>query len=178
MRILRRIITFIIVVAAILVAIAFVLPREVTVKRSVIINATPEAVFPHVNSMQATEAWSPWLERDPDVRLVYSGPESGVGNRLAWESEHPHVGSGTQEITASEENSRVETALDFGPMGTADASFDLRPEGEATELTWGLVTDTGMNPIARWMGLMLDRWVGADYEAGLARLKALVEGGT
>jgi hypothetical protein len=35
----------------------------------------------------------------------------------------------------------------------------------------------GVNPVGRWMGLMMDRWVGADYERGLANLKALVEGG-
>jgi len=42
---------------------------------------------------------------------------------------------------------------------------------------WGFATDMGMNPIARWMGLMMDRWVGADYQKGLARLKDLVEAG-
>ncbi len=178
MRVLRKIFTFIIVVAAILAVVAYVLPREVTVERSLTINATPEAIFPHVNSMQATEAWSPWLERDPNVKLTYEGPDSGVGNRMTWESEHPQVGSGTQEITASIENSQVRTALDFGAMGTARARFDLKPDGAVTELTWGFVTDTGMNPIARWMGLMMDRWVGADYEAGLARIKALVESGS
>ena len=111
------------------------------------------------------------------MKLVYSGPASGVGNRLVWESEHPQVGSGTQEIIASEENSLVRTALDFGAMGTATARFELNPDGEVTELTWGFVTDTGMNPIARWMGLMMDRLVGPDYENGLARLKELIESG-
>jgi hypothetical protein len=32
-----------------------------------------------------------------------------------------------------------------------------------------------MNPMARWMGLMFDRWIGADYEAGLAKLKQVAE---
>ena len=177
MRVLRKILTYVLVVAVVLAAVAYVLPREVTVERSVTIKAAPDAIFPHVNSMQATEAWSPWLERDPDVKLAYGGPASGVGNRMVWESEHPDVGSGTQEIIASVENSLVETALDFGLMGTARARFELKPEGEVTELVWGFVTDTGMNPIARWMGLMLDRWVGADYETGLARLRTLVESG-
>ena len=176
MRVFRKVITFIVAVAAILTAVSYMLPREVTVQRTLNINATPDAIFPYVNSMQATEAWSPWLERDPGVKLVYEGPDSGVGNRMTWESEHPQVGSGTQEIIASIENSQVRTALDFGQMGTAMASFDLKPNGATTELTWGFVTDTGMNPIARWMGLMMDRWVGADYEVGLAGIKALVEG--
>jgi len=33
-----------------------------------------------------------------------------------------------------------------------------------------------MNPMGRWMGLMMDGWVGPDYETGLSNLKSLVEG--
>lgn len=155
---------------------AVLLPREVTVERTATVNAPAATIFPYVNSMQQTEKWSPWLDIDPDVRLSYSGPETGVGNRLEWQSDHPRVGNGSQEIIASEPDTRVDTALDFGDMGTAQAHFVLEPRGESTEVTWGFVTDTGMNPLMRWMGLMMDRWVGADYEKGLARLKTLAEG--
>ncbi len=116
--------------------------------------------------------------------MAVSGPEheadilgsgEGVGNRLEWSSEHESVGTGTQEITASVPNERVETALDFGPMGMATAYFNLKEKGDGTEVTWGLVSNLGNNPIARWMGLMLDSWVGADYEKGLANLAAVAE---
>lgn len=177
MRIIRRIFIAIVAIIVILVAVAYVLPRTVTLDRAITIDAPPEQVFAHVNSMQATEAWSPWLERDPNVVLTYDGPESGVGNTLSWVSDEPSVGNGTQVIVASVENQRVETDLDFGPQGTAKATFLLEPEGAGTRLTWGFVTDLGMNPMARWFGLMLERWIGADYEAGLANLKAIVEDG-
>ena len=177
MRFIRRLITAVVVIVVVLVAVAFLLPREVEVARSITIDAPAEEIFPHVNSMQMTEAWSPWLERDPEVQLTYAGPEAGVGKKLTWASEVPEVGSGTQEITASVENERVETALDFGPMGTANASFVLAAADGGTEVTWGFVTDLGMNPMARYMGLMMDRWVGGDYETGLGNLKTLVEGG-
>lgn len=154
---------------------AVLLPREVTVERTATVNAPPAAIFPYVNSMQQTEKWSPWLDLDPDVALSYSGPETGVGNRMEWRSDHPQVGNGSQEIIASEPDERVVTALDFGDMGTAEAHFEMQPRGESTEVTWGFTTDTGMNPLMRWMGLMMDRWVGADYEKGLARLKSLAE---
>jgi len=62
-------------------------------------------------------------------------------------------------------------------MGTAKAAFILEGSGGSTEVTWTLVSDMGTNPVGRSMGLMMDRWVGADYEAGLENLKALVESG-
>ena len=175
MRLLKRLFATLLVVVIALVAIAYLLPREVTVTRSTTIDAAPAKVFAQVNSLQAGAQWSPWLDRDPDVQLIYSGPDSGVGNKLQWASDHPQVGNGTQEITASTENERVETALDFGDMGTGAAWFALAPQGEGTEITWGLKTDMGMNPIGRYMGLMMDKWVGADYEKGLSNLKSLLE---
>lgn len=175
MRILGRILAGLVGLVVALVVLAFFLPREVRVARATTINAPPEVVFPHVNSLKATEAWSPWLERDPQVQLDYSGPEQGVGARLVWVSDHPQVGKGSQEITASVPAERVETMLDFGKQGTARAFFTLQPDQSGTQITWGFKTDLGMNPMARWTGLMFDRWVGSDYEVGLARLKDLVE---
>lgn len=177
MRILKRALAIVFVAALALAAIAYLLPREIEVSRTATIAAPPDAIFPHVNSMQATEAWSPWLGRDPETKLVYSGPEEGVGNKMEWSSEHPQVGSGSQTIVESVPDERVVTALDFGPMGKADAFFDLEPAAGGTDVTWAFRTDLGMNPVSRWMGLMMDGWVGGDFETGLARLKALAEGG-
>ncbi len=176
MRLLKRIIVTLIVIVVALAGVSYLLPGKAEVSRSITIDAPPEAIFPYVNSMQETEKWSPWLSRDPETKLAYSGPETGVGNTLNWSSEHPQVGSGSQEIVESVENQKVRTSLDFGPMGTASASFVLQPEGAGTEVTWGFTSDLGMNPMTRWMGLMMDRWVGSDYERGLDNLKALVEG--
>lgn len=175
MRLIGRILGVLVILVIALVVIAYLLPGRATVSRSVTIAAPADAIFPHVNSMKKTEAWSPWMARDPQVQLTYSGPEEGVGNRLDWASDNPQVGTGSQEITDSVANESVTTAIDFGPMGTAIASFELTPGGEGTEVTWGFETDLGMNPVSRWMGLMMDRLVGGDYEQGLANLKKLVE---
>ena len=176
MRVLKWLIGLAAVLAVVFFGGAFLLPKEVTVERSIAINAPPADIFPHLNSLKAAGEWSLWLERDPEVQLTYSGPEAGVGAKLAWASDDPQVGNGTQEITLSEPDKRIETALDFGPMGQALAHFDLEEIGGATNVTWGLESDMGNNPTWRWMGLMMDDWVGGDYETGLANLKALVEG--
>ncbi len=176
MRFVKRIILALLVLILLLVGVSFLLPGKAEVSRSITIDAPAEAIFPFVNSMQETEKWSPWLSRDPETKLAYSGPDTGVGNTLNWSSENPQVGTGTQEIVESVPDQVVRTELDFGPMGTAIASFVLQPEGSGTQVTWGFVSDLGLNPMSRWMGLMMDGWVGGDYERGLENLKALVEG--
>ena len=175
MRFIRKLFIFLVAIVVLLAAGAFLLPRNVIVERSATINAPPEEVFPLVNSLKRGREWSPWLARDPETKLTFDGPDEGVGAKMAWASEHPQVGSGKQEIILSTPDERVETALDFGAEGPAKAWFALAPEGEGTILTWGLDADMGNNPIGRWMGLMMDRWVGGDYEAGLSNIKTLAE---
>jgi hypothetical protein len=175
MRLIKRILGALLIVILVLVGVSYLLPGKAEVSRSITINAPAEAIFPYVNSMQETEKWSPWLSRDPETKLSYSGPDAGVGNTLNWASDNSQVGTGSQEITESVENQTVLTALDFGPMGKASASFQLRSEGSETQVTWGFESDLGLSPMSRWMGVMMDKWVGADYERGLSNLKALVE---
>ena len=177
MRFIRRLLGLLVGLALIATVIAYLLPREVTVARSITVDAPASAVFPLVNSLQESARWSPWLGLDPDVRLAYSGPDHGVGNRLDWRSDHPNVGSGTQVITASDPDRSVASDLDFGDMGTARAAFTLEPSGTGTLVTWTLVADMGLNPVSRWMGLMMDRWVGTDYERGLINLRRVAEAG-
>lgn len=176
MRFLGGVVVGLAVMVLVVLTVGFLLPREVVVSRTIVIAAPPEAVFEQVNSLQRGAEWSPWMDIDPEVQAEFSGPEEGVGSRLVWASDDPQVGSGSQEIIVSEPPRHVRSALDFGPMGTAETWFDLVPEGEGTSVTWGLQSDMGGSPLARWMGLMMRRWVGADYERGLVNLKGLLEG--
>ncbi|MBF9032991.1 hypothetical protein HKCCE2091_01975 [Rhodobacterales bacterium HKCCE2091] len=177
MRILRIVLAVLVVVALVFVGGAYLMPRHVIIERETVIDAPPEQVFPYLNSLQRSTEWSPWIARASDVDLVFSGPEEGVGNTMAWTSEDPQVGNGRQEIVVSEENSEVRSNLDFGEMGTALAWLVVDAEGDGSRVVWGLDVDMGNSPIGRWLGLKMDDWVGTDYEDGLARLKALVEGG-
>jgi hypothetical protein len=175
MKTIKRVVGGILLLGIALTIIAFILPRVVTVERSVVINATPDKIFPYLNIMRNGELWSPWLKRDPEAELIYTGPGGGVGSKMEWRSDNKNVGNGTATITESVENKGIKTALNFGSQGTANAWFNLNPQDQSTEVFWGFDTDMGMNPISRWMGLMMDKWVGEDYALGLANLKELVE---
>ena len=176
----RRVVKWLTILLPVLFAVfiggAYVLPAEVSVRRSVVIEAPPDKVFPLVSDLKTFTQWSPWSAYDPAAKITYSGPAQGVGQAMSWSSDSPDVGSGTLTITAIDPGKRVESALDFGDMGAGKAFFDLDPDGAGTKVTWGL--DATMNsPLERWLGLWLDGAIGAEYERGLARLKALAETG-
>jgi uncharacterized protein YndB with AHSA1/START domain len=175
MRIVKRILLGLVIVAAMLVVVAFLLPRHATVFRSTEINAPVAAIYPYVSDLRRLNEWSPWMELDPNAEITFTGPTEGVGQTMMWESDNPAVGSGSQTITRLEPNQEVESSLDFGSQGTAMASIDLESTGPGTKVTWGFTSDLGFNPVARYFGLMFDQWIGADYERGLAKLKSVAE---
>ena len=159
----------------------YLLPKQVHIERSITVNRPATMMFEILNSYRYFNEWSPWADRDPNAEFVISGPESGVGARMSWIGEPQLVGSGWQEIIASEPYEQINIKLDFDAQGIADTGFKLVSQGDATHITWFFDSDltAGVNFLdsflARYFGLLFDRWVGGDYELGLANLKQFAE---
>jgi hypothetical protein len=168
-------VVLIVIVAVIIsaVAIAFLLPREIMVERSALIIAPQEVVFEQVNVLRNWEKWSPWHEIDPDMVITYEGPEMGAGASYSWSSEDPRAGKGKLTITESIPYSLIKTKLDFMEQGTANAEYRFLADEGGTLMTWSMRSDMGNNPIGRYMGLFMDKWLGNDFEKGMAKLQAM-----
>ena len=173
-KLLKAIVWILAVLVVIFVGGGYLLPGEVAMQRQTVINAPPEKVFELVGSYKRFNEWSPWAALDPKAVYTFEGPESGVGAKMSWASNDPNVGAGSQTITEHIPNSRVSVDLDFGAMGKSQAYWDLKPEGAGTSATWGFKMKLeGM--MDRWFGLLMERFIGPDYEKGLAKLRALAE---
>lgn len=157
------------------VAVGLMLPDRVHIERSTDINASADKVFALVNNFREFNKWSPWAKLDPDTQYTFSGPDSGVGAMMSWQSTHANVGSGSQRIVESEPHKHVGVTLNFSDQGLAMATYDLASQDSNTKITWGFSMDLGANPIARYFGLFFDGMIGSDYERGLAALKTLAE---
>lgn len=160
---------------ALLIAVIVMQPATTQVQRSKVIAATPEQVWPHVADLQATQAWSPWADLDPDQVVVYSEATSGVGAYYTWQG-NDDVGSGKMTITAVEPNQSVVCDLQFiEPFeSNAIASTTLEPVEGGTKVTWGFVTDNGFMAKAASMFMDMDAMIGADFEKGLGSLDGVV----
>ena len=172
---LKKIFIALIVILLILVVVGFLLPSKVHVERTTTVNAPAATLYALTNGFRGFNRWSPWHERDPNAQYSFEGPETGVGAKMSWTSDVPEVGNGSQEIVSSQPNKRVDAHLDFGDQGTAESFFTYETQGDQTKVTWGFDTDLGSNLIARYMGLMFDKWIGPDYEKGLNNLKQVAE---
>ncbi|MDJ0904504.1 MAG: SRPBCC family protein [Woeseiaceae bacterium] len=156
-----------------LLVIGLTLPRYARVEVEAQIDAYPATVFALVNDFHRVTMWSPWLEADPNARVVISGPARGVGATMTWDG--TIIGTGTQVITDSRPFGYVATTINPGESGEARTWFNLAGNGQSTQVTWRFETDYGFNVLGRFFGLAFAGIVRRDYEAGLARLRDYAE---
>ena len=161
--------------ALLFVGVGFLLPDVSRVQRDITIARPTPEVFATLNSFRRFNDWSPWFPRDPQAEYAFEGPPSGVGATLRWASEKRDVGRGSQRIVASDPERRIDVVLAFDDQGEAQAAYVLEPVDGGTRVRWEFETRHGNNVLSRWFGLGFDRWIGADYENGLTKLKAMLE---
>ncbi|MFF1253543.1 SRPBCC family protein [Pseudarthrobacter sp. NPDC058329] len=145
------------------------------VRRSAVIPAPAEDIFPLVNSFHEWTKWSPWESVDPGMDRRYFGRDAGVGARYEW-SGNRKAGSGTMEIVESVPSSQIAVRLQFTKPFKAlnPTSFTFTPVPGGTEVTWAM---TGENKgAAKVFALFvnMDKMVGSDFERGLKSLTEAV----
>ncbi len=167
MKLFRWTLATIVAVGLVFVAGGLLLPSTMHVERSVVIERSPEQVFATLDPFERFNAWSPWAEYDPQARYTFEGPVQGVGARMRWVGNRA-VGSGSQEIIASEPHGRIVVALDFdGKPGAGDVSAGAGSRRNTGDL--GIRQRAWPESFQALVGLLFDRMIGADYEKGLAR---------
>ena len=136
-----------------------------TVERNTTIEAPADRVYAQIVDLRNWTAWSPWEGLDPNMERVYSGADSGVGAATAW-SGNRKAGEGNMEITEAVEPSTVKIALEFiKPFKSRNTTtFNLKPQGEATEVTWTMVGPSTF--MTRVMGIFksMDKMIGPDFD--------------
>jgi hypothetical protein len=176
MKVLKKALLALVVLIALLAAVGFLLPSHYRVERSVMIDAQPEAIYPHLATLKSWPEWTAWnTQRYPDMKNTFSGPESGAGATYAWDGKE--VGLGKIALTAADPNRGVEYDLDFqNGQYLSKGKVTMEPTGNAVKVTWVNEGDLGANPVSRYFGLMMDRMMGPDFETGLNNLKQRAEG--
>ncbi len=174
MKLLWKILGVLLGLIILLAVVAFFLPRRYQVERSIVIAAKPETVFPLVADLAAWKRWGVWYQRDPTMTLSYSSATTTVGGWTAWRSKSE--GNGRATLTAVQPSQKVTYTLEMEGMSMlGEGAFILTPVPGGTRVDSVMSGDLGLNPMARWFGLFLDRMVGPDFEQGLVRLKQIAE---
>jgi len=151
-------------------------PKDFDLERSVVIDAPPDQVYPHVRYFAKQDAWYPWKKYDPNMETSVEGTDGEIGAVYKW-SGNEDVGVGQQTITALEENKSLETDLQFIEPFESNAKayiyLDEVPAG--TEVKWGFTSEMPFPFNIMGLFMNMEKSVGSDYERGLEMLKEIVE---
>ena len=163
-------------IIALVVVLAIIAPKNYEVSRNIIIKRPLKEVFNSLRSLKNQDNWSPWAEKDPNMKKTFTGTDGEVGCISAWEG-NKEVGSGEQEITAIEDNKVIHSQLRFlKPFkSTSDAYLKVSEVDGGTNVIW-VFTGHNKFPVSIMMLFMnMDKAVGKDFEQGLAKLRKTLE---
>jgi uncharacterized protein YndB with AHSA1/START domain len=173
-------IAIIAIVLAITIAIVLILaatkPDTFRVRRAATVKAPPERIFSLINDFHQWATWSPWENKDPAMKRIYSRTASGKGAVYGWEG-NKNVGSGRMEILESSQPSKIVIKLDFLKPFEAHntAEFTIVPQGDGTNIIWEMHGPAPFMSKMMQVFMNMDNMIGKDFEIGLANLKRLVE---
>jgi uncharacterized protein YndB with AHSA1/START domain len=150
-------------------------PDSFRLERSTTIKAPPEKISAYLSDFKQWAAWSPWEEKDPAMKRSFSGAASGKGAVYGWEG-NKNVGSGRMEILDVQPQ-KVTIKLDFlAPFEAHNTTeYSLEPQGDGTKVTWAMFGPSNYMSKVMNVFMSMDKMVGPDFEAGLAKLKAAAE---
>jgi uncharacterized protein YndB with AHSA1/START domain len=157
------------------IAAALLRSPDFRVERSITIAAPPDAVFVWFNSHKKFNEFNPWLKMDPEAKVEYAGPETGVGSISTWHGKM--TGKGKATITESKPNELIRLRMDWlEPMeGVSTVDYLFKSDAGKTTVTWAMYGRNESLP-ARMISLVMDceSMCGPEFDKGLADMAKLV----
>ncbi|MDQ3048015.1 MAG: heme-binding protein [Bacteroidota bacterium] len=170
MKILKKILLILFILLGLFLLVSLFLPSKIRVERATLINAPASVVFDQINVLKNWKNWSYWDNVDSAMSSTYEGPESGVGAKHLWDSKNPDIAKGSLTITVSDPNKLVVTELAMDGMGSSLGGWIIDDTTNGVNVTSYMDMDMGF--FGRiFPGLMMDGWLGPDFENSLAGLK-------
>lgn len=166
------------IVTVLFVVVGLVLPSSRHLSHSVETNRKLPIVFDSLNSVRRFKDWNPAIAGDPNIKINLSGPESGTGAKVSWQSDEQSIGEGSWTITQSVPNKLVAYEIDDVDRGQNKRSeFTFRPtgtRGRNIEITQTYDVDYGWDLLGRYSGLYVESNVGERMKLGLGSLSNML----
>lgn len=171
---LRFLLIFIVIIIAGFLIIGLFAPKDITVSRTVMINAPKQAVFEQITNFKNWTNWSPWYKMEPTMKITYSGPDGQVGSSYHWVGEK--MGEGEMKL-ASVNGNRADFDLTFiKPFKSTPKSYMMAEDSAGmTKTTWGFNQHFGYPFNAMLLFMNMDEMLGKDFNNGLTNMKQHLE---
>lgn len=175
---LKTVLVSLLCLIAIPLFIALFVPNDYDVESEIIIEKSNPIVFDYIKSLRNQNKFSKWANIDPKMKNSYRGTDRTVGFVSAWESNHPEVGVGEQEIIGITEGKRIDFELRFyEPFEAVSVAYIITEviSENKTKVRWGF--DGRMDYPLNLMLITSNfkQTLKNDFDIGLKNLKMLLE---
>ncbi len=177
MKTMRLLFFFILAVIVVTAALSFLLPVSQKIERSEVINAPAKTIYQQLVKLENFNKFSVWAQQDSSAVYTINGTDGTVGAYSSWTGSPEISGEGKIEITALEQDRKVEHKLHFTQpkKGNASSVFILNENNGLTTVTWSFEMATPRPWNIFNLFYSLDKQMGKDFEQGLATLKSSIE---
>lgn len=169
---LKKILTALGAVVALLLIIPSILSSKMQLSRSIDIQASQAAVHAYLSDLNQYPKWNPFSENDPGSTNEIAG--TGVGSVLTWKGEK--TGEGKMTITEIQAPKNILLKLEFYKPMPGEAIIGWTTEAidaTTTRVTWTM--DQDLPYLQRYFGLVMNGMIGKTFEKGLENLKGQLE---
>lgn len=165
------------IVIALFVVVGLFLPSTRSVSESVETNRPMSTVNDLLGSFTRFRDWNALVNKDRRVQLTTSGPEQGVGAKLAFQSNDSVIGSGTWELIEDVPGEKIVYAVENESRGdNKRMTFRFERTGQRNQnvkITQRYTVDYGWDLMGRYAGLYVTRGIGDEIKAGLGKVSNL-----
>lgn len=178
MKLLKGVLIFIGIIVGLWLILAAFLNKNFEVSRDVTISRTSTEVFDYIRYLKNQDNYSVWNKMDPTMKKSYKGTDGMIGFVASWDSKNENVGKGSQEITAIQDGSRLDTHLRFEEPFESESDAYMTTESKSnndTKVTWGIKGKIPYPWNIMILFMNMDEEMGPDLEKGLENLKVILE---
>ena len=170
-----KILYWVIGIILVLVLIAFLLPKTYKVERSITIKSKPDVIYGLTGNFSQWHLWVPWTkELDPTAVFEMKGEPGKVGTSWTWNGKKMGEGVMVSSELLPGQLVAYDLAFDHGKY-KSKGKIVIEKQGDSCKTSWIDEGDLGYNPMARYMGLFMEKMMAPDFEKGLAKLKSVAE---
>ena len=109
-------------------------PNTFEITRTRTINAPTAVVYDNVIDFKNWEAWSSWIEDNPDMRITFANQTKGVGGSYAWED---NDGIGTMKTVETIPNALISQKMLIAGFPASEVNWIFKENSNGTtNVTW------------------------------------------
>ncbi|MFT5300995.1 MAG: hypothetical protein ACI87E_000628 [Mariniblastus sp.] len=151
------------------------LPRSYSFTSEIEVAASPEQIFPQINSLPNWQNWSrQWNPTEIEgLEISYNNVKSGAGAAQSWTDIR---GKGKLWITVSEADEAIQYEMEFAGFPKMSSSIELTVAADdKTTVRWTSDGKLPGGPFYGYFGSFFSGQMKSQYGMSLEKLKSLVE---